>query len=293
MAPNIAGRPNDILGAVGWMSVTIFAFLAQMIAVRALADDLDVFEILFIRNSVSLAILLPTAIARGPSVLRTRRFGTHVVRNAANFVGQAAWIHAVTILPLAVVTALEFTVPIWVALLAAAFLGEALTGHRLVAITFGFLGVVVILRPGMEAVDPAALIIIGSAIFFAAANVIAKALTRTESAFTIVLFMQLIQLPLSATAAMFNWTMPVWEHTPWLLMIGFAGLLAHYAMTRALALADATVVGPIDFLRLPITACVAYLLYEEGLNVFVLAGAGLIFVGNFYGVWREHRSRHK
>ena len=290
MATAATGRPNDALGAMAWMGMTIAAFLTQMIAVRALADDLNVFQILLIRNVVSLLILTPTALARGRTVLITHRFGTHVARNAANFVGQASWIYAVTLLPLAVVTALEFTTPIWVALLAAIFLGERLTGNRLIAIGFGFLGVLVILRPGLEAVDPAAMVIIGSAIFFAASNVWVKALTRTESAFTIVLYMQLIQLPLSGTAAMFDWTNPTWAHAPWLLVIGIAGLSAHYGMTRAFALADATVVGPIDFLRLPITAVVAYILYEEGLNPFVLGGALLIFAGNFYSVWQEHRA---
>ncbi len=285
-----AGRPNDALGAAAWMGGTIAAFLAQMIAVRALADDLGVFEILFIRNIISLLILTPTALARGPSVLVTRRLGTHVLRNAANFVGQASWIYAITLLPLAVVTALEFTTPIWVAVLAAVFLGEALTRNRLVAVGLGFLGVMVILRPGLEAVDPAALVIIGAAVFFAASNVIVKALTRTEGTFTIVLYMQIVQLPLSGTAAMFDWTPPVWEHAPWLAVIGVAGVLAHYTMTRALALADATVVGPIDFLRLPITAAVAWLLYEEGPSPFVLIGALLIFSGNFHSVWHEHRA---
>ena len=132
--------------------------------------------------------------------------------------------------------------------------------------------------------------IIGSAVFFATSNVIVKALTRTEGAFTIVLYMQIVQLPISGIAAMFNWTTPVWEHAPWLVMIGVTGVLAHYSMTRALALADATVVGPIDFLRLPITAGVAYLLYKEGLNPFVLIGALLIFIGNFHSVWQEHRA---
>lgn len=285
-----AGRPEDALGAAAWMGGTIAAFLAQMVAVRALADDLDIFEILFIRNIISLVILMPTALARGPSVLVTRRLGTHVLRNAANFVGQASWVYAITVLPLAVVTALEFTTPIWVAVLAAVFLGETLTRNRLVAIGLGFLGVMVILRPGLAAVDPAALIIVAAAVFFAASNVIVKALTRTEGAFTIVLYMQIVQLPLSGTAAMFNWTAPGWEHAPWLATIGAAGVLAHYSMTRALALADATVVGPIDFLRLPITAGVAYLLYREEPSVFVLIGALLIFFGNFYSVWYEHRA---
>ena len=284
------GRPDNALGAAAWMGGTIAAFLAQMIAVRALADDLGVFEILFIRNIVSLLILTPTALARGPSVLATRRLGTHVLRNAANFVGQASWVYAITLLPLAVVTALEFTTPIWVAVLAALFLGEALTRDRLVAIGLGFLGVMVILRPGLEAVDPAALVVIAAAVFFAASNVIVKALTRTEGAFTIVLYMQIVQLPLSGAAAMFDWTPPLWEHAPWLAAVGAAGVLAHYSMTRALALADATVVGPIDFLRLPITAGVAYLLYREEPSPFVLIGALLIFAGNFHGVWREHRA---
>ena len=279
---------NDTLVmAAGWMGVMIASFLLQMIAVRELSENLGVFQILFIRSGVSLAIVTPFLVARGAGLLRTERFGMHVARNSVNFVAQAAWTYGVAMLPLAAVTALEFSTPVWVALLAALFLGERLSRHRVIAVVSGFIGVLIILRPGVEAVQLAALVVLGSALCFATSNVIAKSLTRTEDTLTIVIWMQIIQLPIGFLACIWSWTDPVWDDAPWLIVIGITGLTAHYAMAKALSLSDITVVMPIDFLRLPLAGLVAYAVYREPVSIFVFLGAALMFAGNFHSVWRE------
>ena len=122
---------------------------------------------------------------------------------------------------------------------------------------------------------------------------IAKALTRTEDTLTIVIWMQIIQLPIGFFACIWSWTDPVWSDAPWLILIGFTGLAAHYSMAKAFFLADTTVVMPIDFLRLPMAAIVAYAIYREPLNIFVFLGAALMFAGNFYSVWQERRERRR
>ena len=283
---------NDTLVmATGWMGVMIASFLLQMIAVRELSENLGVFQILFLRSCVSLAIVMPLIVARGERLLRTDRIGMHMARNGVNFVAQAAWTYGVAMLPLAAVTALEFSTPVWVALLAALFLGERLSRHRIIAVVSGFVGVLIILRPGVEAVQLAALVVLGSALCFATSNVIAKALTRTEGTLTIVIWMQIMQLPIGFVACIWSWTDPVWSDAPWLIVIGCTGLSAHYAMAKAFSLADATVVMPIDFLRLPLAALAAYAVYREPVSIFVFLGAALMFAGNFHSVWQERRER--
>ena len=283
---------NDTLVmATGWMGVMIASFLLQMIAVRELSENLGVFQILFLRSCVSLAIVMPLIVARGGRLLRTDRIGMHMARNGVNFAAQAAWTYGVAMLPLAAVTALEFSTPLWVALLAVLFLGERLSRHRIIAVVSGFVGVLIILRPGVEAVQLAALVVLGSALCFATSNVIAKALTRTEGTLTIVIWMQIMQLPIGFVACIWSWTDPAWGDAPWLIVIGCTGLSAHYAMAKAFSLADATVVMPIDFLRLPLAALAAYAVYREPVSIFVFLGAALMFAGNFHSVWQERRER--
>ena len=283
---------NDTLVmATGWMGVMIASFLLQMIAVRELSENLGVFQILFLRSCVSLAIVMPLIVARGGRLLRTDRIGMHMARNGVNFAAQAAWTYGVAMLPLAAVTALEFSTPLWVALLAVLFLGERLSRHRIIAVVSGFVGVLIILRPGVEAVQLAALVVLGSALCFATSNVIAKALTRTEGTLTIVIWMQIMQLPIGFVACIWSWTDPAWSDAPWLIVIGCTGLSAHYAMAKAFSLADATVVMPIDFLRLPLAALAAYAVYREPVSIFVFLGAALMFAGNFHSVWQERRER--
>lgn len=287
----MGAAPPPVIRAALWMGATIVSFLLMTVSARELTDTLSTFEILAFRSSIALLVLLPIVARLGRRAVATRRFRLHTGRNVFHFGGQVGWVIGISLLPLTEVTALEFSMPLWTALLAVLFLREEFGRHRAIAAAMGFVGILAILRPGFAVFSPAALIVLGGAFCYAAANIMAKNLTRTDSAFTIVFYMQVVQLPMALLPALFVWTTPDWADAPWLLFMGLTALSAHYAMARALALADVTVILPIDFLRLPCMAVIAWFLYAETLDPWVIAGAAVIFAGNYHSV--RHEARRK
>jgi drug/metabolite transporter (DMT)-like permease len=272
-----------------WMLGTVASFVLMMASARELSATMSVFEILTFRCAIGLAVIAPFVLLAGRERARPRKLRLHALRNASHFVGQVGWIYGITLLPLAEVTALEFASPLWATLFAVVFLGERAGFARVLALLLGFAGVLMIVRPGSAVFSPAALIVLASTVFYATAHVMTKVLTRDDSALAIVLAMQAVQLPLALVPALFVWTTPSWSDAPWLLFMGLTGLGAHYCMARALALADASVVLPLDFLRLPCMAAVGWLAYAEVVNPWVLLGATTIFAANYWTVRREAR----
>jgi drug/metabolite transporter (DMT)-like permease len=248
------------------------------------------FEILFIRSFMSLVFLLFLLPGR-LGALRTRHFGLHLLRNVFHFGGQYAWVYAISLLPLATVFAIEFTMPVWAAVLAMIFLGERLNQGRIVMLALGVVGVLVMLRPGLAVIQPAALVMLVGAFAYASTMVATKRLSGHDSAFAILFYMAVIQLPLALVPALPQWVWPGLRDLPWVLALGVVGLSAHYCMTRAFRLADAMVVVPIDFLRLPLIAVVGALLYGERLDLVIMVGAAVIFAGTFYSIRRESMGR--
>ena len=194
-------------------------------------------------------------------------------------------------MPLAEVFAIEFTTPIWATILAVLFLGERLNRGRVVALVLGFTGILVILRPGLAVIEPGAFAVLGAAVGFAITLTLTKFLTRTDSPLTILLYMSVIQLPFGIVLSALEWTTPDLLQLFWLVVIGAVGLSAHYCTARALSLADQTIVVPMDFMRLPLIVLVGFALYSESVELLVLAGAGLIFAGNYYSIFRENRKK--
>ncbi len=172
-------------------------------------------------------------------------------------------------------------------------LGERLTATRALAAVMGFIGILLVARPDMAGLNAGVLTAAGSAIFFALSIMFTKKLTRTQSITCILFYLTAMQLVFGIAAAGFdgNIAVPTARGLPLVLLIGAAGLLAHFCLTNALALAPATVVVPIDFIRLPAIAVVGMLLYQEPLDVWVFAGAAVIFAGNYFNIWSETR-RH-
>ncbi|MCZ6510671.1 MAG: DMT family transporter [Alphaproteobacteria bacterium] len=286
-----AESSSPLLVAVAWMVGTLISFTLMAIAVRELVGAIHVFEIQFFRSVGALIILAPFALAKGRAALKTAQPKLQIVRNTVHFAAQLGWIAGVALLPLSEVFAIEFTTPIWTALIAALVLSERLNRGRIVALVLGFLGILVILRPGVATIEPGAFFVLGAAVGFAITLVATKALTKTDSAMTILLYMSLIQFPIGAVMAVPVWTTPDPLQMFWLLVVGAVGLSAHFCTARALALADASIVIPMDFMRLPLIVLVGFLLYEESAELFVLLGAVMIFAGNYYSIRREHRQR--
>jgi len=286
--PGLSTLPAAVRGAL-WMGGALLSFSLMAVAVRELLRTMGSFEILFLRSFVSLVLLLLVLPRFGLAVLRTRHFGLHLVRNFFHFGGQYAWVYAIAALPLATVFAIEFTMPVWTAVLATMLLGERLNRGRIVMLVLGIAGILVILKPGLQFIHPAALVMLLGAFAYASTMIATKRLVGRDSAFAILFWMAVIQLPLGLVPALPHWVWPRLADLHWVAAVGAAGLFAHYCMTRAFRIADASLVVPIDFLRLPLIAVVGAMFYAEPIQVSVMLGAAIIFAGTYYSIRRETR----
>jgi len=283
----MAPQPS-IAKAAFWMALSIASFLTMAVAGRATTDVLNVFQVLELRSVIGFFILLPLVFASGGfAAMRSQRPWMHVGRNIAHYAGQAAWLYALTLIPLAVLISIEFTTPIWTALLAVAFLGERLNRGRLASIALGLIGVVVIVRPGVGSVEPGHIVVLGAAVCFGISMVMVKSMTRTDSVVRIIFWMLVIQSALGLLPALYEWRHPPLELWPWILLIAFTGMSSHFCLARALTYADATLISPMDFLRVPLSALIGWLLYSEQIDAFTAGGALLILMGNMFNLQRR------
>jgi len=274
------------------MGGTLISFVAMAVAARELSADLGTFQILAIRSLIGFPVIAVILSQTGWQQISLRNLNVHILRNLAHFCGQFGWFYAIAFIPLVAVFAIEFTVPIWTALFAAILLAERLSAVRLLAIVLGILGVLIILRPGLAVVHPAALAMLGGAVAYGLSHVLTKKLSGQDSSLCILFYMTLIQLPMGLLPAAFAWTTPTATHWPWLILVGVSGLTAHYCMVRALSLADAMLVVPMDFLRLPLIALVGYAFYGEHIDGYLAMGAGLIIAANLINVlWERKKER--
>ena len=267
--------------------------MAMAIGGRELSTQLSTFQILFFRSVIGCLIV---GIFLGCSNWRqilTKQLQVHLLRNIAHFGGQFGWFYGIALIPLAEVFALEFTVPVWTAVLATLLLREQITRARVGAIIFGVLGVFLILRPGLAVISPASLAVLGSAFCYALSHTLTRRLALVDTPLTILFYMTVIQLPLGFVTSIFDWRTPSLAMLPWIMVVGVAALSGHYCMARALAIADAIVVVPMDFLRLPLIAAVGFLFYGESLDWFVLAGGVVMFTGNFLNIQAETKRTRK
>jgi drug/metabolite transporter (DMT)-like permease len=271
------------------MSGTLVSFMAMAIGGRELSAQLSTFQILFFRSIIGL-LIVGFLLWRGNwRQILTKHLRIHILRNISHFGGQFGWFYGIAFIPLAVVFALEFTVPVWTAVLATILLREQITGARVAAIILGVAGVILILRPGLAVISPASLAVLGSAFCYALSHTLTRRLALVDTPLTILFYMTVIQLPLGCFTSIFDWTTPTLEMLPWIIVVGAAALSGHYCMARALAIADAIVVVPLDFLRLPLIAAVGFLFYGESLDWFVLAGGVVMFSGNFLNIQAEKK----
>ena len=284
-----AMQPPVAVRTALWMGGALLSFALMAISVRELLRAMGVFEVLFLRSAVSLIILLAILPRFGGRALLTRRFGLHLARNALHFAGQYAWAFAIGALPLATVFAIEFTMPVWTAVLATFILGERLNRGRIAMLAAGLAGILIILRPGLQHVPPAALVMLAGSFAYALTMIATKRLAGHDTVFAVLFYMSAIQLPLGLAFAIPDWVTPGATELPWIAAVGATGLSAHMCLTHAFRIADATLVVPFDFLRLPLIAVVGMLFYSEPPELAVFMGAGVIFAGTYYSVRIEGR----
>jgi drug/metabolite transporter (DMT)-like permease len=285
-------KTSNVPAAVAWMLGTLLSFSLMAISVRELGGVLNLFELLTVRAVGGLGILL-IVMAAQPALLgylALRRPLTHLVRNGTHFIANICWTNAVIVLPLATVFAIEFMMPVWAGLLAVLLLGERFTVSRACSIALGFLGVLVILRPGIEAFQLAALGVLVASLGYAASNIATKKLIPVQSTIAILFWMNVMQIFMALPGIDFAFPLRL-AGTQWIWAFGlaFGGTFAHYCLTNALRVADAIVVIPLDFLRIPLIACVGFMFYGERLDLLVFAGAGIIVAGIVWNLRAEMR----
>ena len=287
---------HKLARVVLWMLGALLSFSIMAVSIRELSrGGLNIFEILAIRSGVALLVMLTMLAVWRDLRLHVvpRRMGLHLFRNTVHYASQFSWAVSLTMLPLATVFALEFTMPAWTALLAVWFLHERMTPGRLGVVVLGLVGVLVILRPGVASFNPAAILVLLAAFGYAITMITTKKLTITETTFAIIFWMAVIQFPLSLIgsnpAAFLSLDV---RHLLPALGVGTAGLTSHYCLTNAFRAGDATLVVPLDFMRIPLIAVVGWAFYGERLDVFVLLGALIIVSGVLWNLRSEVAGAH-
>ncbi|MEM1074522.1 MAG: DMT family transporter [Pseudomonadota bacterium] len=281
------------LRAALWMIGAIASFSSMAVAGREASVELDTFEIMMYRSAFGVLIVISLAGWAGTLKDISRdQIGLHLVRNVAHFTGQNLWFFAVTVIPLAQVFALEFTTPLWVIMLSPLILSERLSRMRVIAAVMGFVGILMVARPGVSGINEGVISAASCALFFALSIMLTKKLTRTQTITCILFYLTTMQLVFGVVTAGYDGdiALPSLTALPYVIIIGAAGLAAHFCLTKALSLAPATVVMPIDFARLPVIAVVGMLLYQETIDPWVFAGAVIIFAGNYLNIWSETKA---
>lgn len=272
-----------------WMFVTLLSFSLMAVAVKELSVYLNSSEIIFFRSLVSLLVILPIIGYFGFKEIVSKNIGKHLARNIFHFFGQYGWIYGITFIPLAEVFALEFTAPMWTVIIATLLLKESVTKARLLAIFFGILGVIVILKPGIEIIHFASIAVLLGALSYGLSHTLTKSLVKNDTPLSVIFYMTLIQLPIGLTFSLNSWVIPSGTMWLWIAITGLTALIAHYCMAKAMTFADVMVVVPMDFLRLPIIMVVGLAFYNEDIEWLVLIGALLMIYGNFINLKYENK----
>lgn len=291
MTDNPGSASPTVARGILLMFLSSLSYAVSFSTVRALSDDFSVFQLVLFRTAIGTSVMLPWLFRSGLGVLRTSRWRLYGLRALLVYAGNLSWFYALARLNLAEATALSFLMPVFAAIILALWLHEKLGRHRLIALGLGFLGALVIIRPGWAPVGTGVYAVLVMVVFYAGATSVIRALTLTEDANAVVFYMFALNLPLALGPGIAHWNTPALAHLPIILLFGAASWFAQFFMTRALASAEAAVVMPAFYLQLPITAALGFFLFGQVPDAWVIPGALLIIGGSYYSVWSEKRSQ--
>ena len=280
-------RPVDVPRAVALMTIGTVLFGFMAVCIRLASEQLHAFEIAFFRNFFGLVFILPILFKHGPAILRTDKLGFYTGRCAIGMVSMLAGFWAIVNLPLAQAIALSYSSPLFVTIAAVIVLGEVVRARRWTAVIVGFLGVLVIVRPGSDDFTAGSLVAVLAAVASASAAISIKFLSRTEHPDAIVIWTTLLWIPMSLVPALMVWETPVGITWLWIVLAGSLGSIAHMFWTRALRLGDASMLTPISFLQIIVVGAFGWWLFGETLDRWTVAGAAIIFGSNVYIARRE------
>ncbi len=262
-------------------------FSAMNGIIRYLSQEMHPFEVVFFRNLAGFAFMLPWLLRNGLRVLRTDHHRLYLGRSFVGLFAMLTWFSALSLMPLAEATALGFTAPLFATVAAVLILGELVRARRWTATIIGFLGAMIVVRPGFAEVGLAHALVLSSAGLVGVGMTLVKQLTRVEPANAIVTYMTLYILPASAVLAAFVWKTPSPHLWPWIVVLGLIATLAHQAITRAYTLSDASALQPFEFARMPFAALIGWLIFAEEPDVWTWVGAAVIASSTAYIAHRE------
>ena len=272
-----------------WMILGGYAYTVTGALARIVTSEYPMFEIVFLRCVIAVLIMAPLILRMGIRKLKTVQPGMHLLRATIGYCGILAWFYGVSHIPLSDYYALQFTMPLFTIAGAVLLLGERANIKTWIAVSCGFLGALVILRPGLIEISFGAVGALTAAFCFAAVNIVIKVLSRKDDPAVIVVYANVLVIPLALIPALFEWVPIAWEDVPLVLGIGIFGTLAQFSLTRAVAIADARVVQPFDFLRLPFAALMGWFLFAEVSDIWTWVGAIIIFAAAYYVLAYETR----
>jgi drug/metabolite transporter (DMT)-like permease len=285
-------RPSNIRGILLMLAATVL-FTIMGAAARYVSDRIHPFEVVFFRNAFGFVLLLPLVLSYGLRHFRTQRFGLHVARAGGHVAEMTIYFVGLVMIPYAQVQALTFTTPLFTALLAVLILREQIHARRIAALAIGFLGAMIVIRPGIVAVDTGSVLILLSALGWAGVILIVKELTRTDSSVTITAWMVVLMSPMSLVPALFVWQWPTPAEWGWLAVVGISGTLGQLLVTQAFRVADTMAVMPFDFTKLIWASLLGFLVFDEIPSLFTWIGGVIIFGGALYVALRERQSQER
>ncbi len=261
-----------------WMAGAAALFTGMVTCVRLLTDTMSVFEINFFRALIGLIAMAPVLMRGGLGQMRTTKMPLYLLRVLSGYSGMLCFYSAIAHLDLVSATTLNIAAPLFGVFFAWLILREKVGLRRAGLAVLGFAGALIIVRPGVATLNEWSLVALGSAALYATTTMMIKLLSNTEPATRLIFYMNLLFVPVSLPLALVYWTTPTWADAPYILGVGLSATTAHYCFARACQAADASVVVPFDFLRLPFAAIAGFLLFSTIPDLWTVIGALVIFV---------------
>ena len=286
----LSGLFNAASGTAKGMALMLFstlAFICMQSLIRHAGETTHPFEVAFFRNIFGLLALSPIFMRYGLAPLKTKRFKLHAMRGGMQSFGMLAFFYGVTLIPFAEVTALSFSGPLFATVIALVFLGERLRIRRMTALALGFVGMLIVVRPGFEEINLGTWLIVSSSLTWGVSIAMIKLLSKTESSATMVTYQGLFLLPFTFAAAMTVWVWPTWEEVAVMALIGVLGTVAHLAFAQSFKYAESTAILPLDFTRLIWASIIGYLAWSETPDLWAWIGGTIIFGSATYIAFRE------
>ena len=283
---------TDEVRSILYMISGAFWFSVMTAMVRYLSHQMNVFEIVFFRNFFALAFMISWLVRSEAGSISTTRFKLYGLRSMNGMIAMMLWFSALTLVPLPQAVALSFSTPLFTTLAAMIFLHEKVGRHRWMALMIGFAGTLIILRPGGH-FEMSYLLVLGASVSWSISNILIKQLTRTESPHAIVFYMTLFMTPISLPPALLHWTTPSMKLLLWLVVLAAIANLAQICISKAYSKADMSVVQPFDFTRLIFASVIAYLMFDEVIDLWTMVGAIIILASTIYITHREALAKRK